>query len=467
MQILDYYYSTLKPKNYSEIELNEELQENNFTKKYIDYLFEKANVKYEENARTIAQELFDSNPENVNLDEISSELRLRKFTAEQITYAISNIDWNKYLTTQTTNFILYENGKVDEVYFMLSEKGFPDDITYDFINSYDWDGLASKCLEQYMQSNKKKTPTEINNYLYDFRFSKDVVEHALESVDYNSLAEQLAKDYINKNIASDISPFKIKFYLQDEGFNGEQIDKAINSIDFYQYAYQHATDFASSTLKEQGSISRPAVQDNLSRFENYSTSVIEKVISNMDWKHYAYQTTLYFKNCNESKGRIIQLLENYGYTSSEITYATEKIDWKVHCKTILEVDGLNKTNAQEKLERLGFDQSEIEYAIKTTNWNQKALAYAKDLESTLNIITKRDVEGYLENDGYSSSEIKYAINGLNINWNEQAYSFLLYELERSPGISFDNIRVLLQDENFTSAEINYAFNKYSSEHPAE
>ncbi len=210
----------------------------------------------------------------------------------------------------------------------------------------------------------------------------------------------------------------------------------------------------------------------------YALGVLDTL--SVDWKEQALKavestlaTSASILSYEGLVGRLTTGMSGFeGFTEEEAIYAADNcgVDWKEQAaewarnqrkQWVLQGREFSKEDLISGLERAGFTKEEVAYAVESIGYiptpsegeKEQALGFAS-IYLEFMTLSYEGLIGQLESYGFSKEVATYAADNCGKDWKEQAIRCM--ESVRSWFPSKENMRLYLQNQKFTSEQIEYA-----------
>lgn len=505
----NYYQQNLTKYNFSKAHVYDDMQNNGFSKKQIEYALEKNYVDFNVNALKYLSNLItsDTYPQNKDMTEF---LMLEGFNETEVNYAMENFDKDKFISDFCISYLKRNNDdesktkllsknkildnfkkigmsnvEISLVKTKLDWKNYSYDCLSDYlsntssnkndainylnecgyvkeeidyaVNKINWQDYAKKSIEQYIKENEINKK-DILEYLQECGYDDDTIDAAIYNFDWNAVALDDANDYID-NSENIVTRLDVYNHLKNNLFSNEEIAYALAKIDFEDMCVDYLNKLIKADLESNSfkCVNKTYIIDSLSKggFENKDINSAKDTINWQDYANKSVTKLIEYAQANNydlssyGKNTIKNLLTSAGYSIVEVTDALGTIDWKDVAVEYLKECIKNKNYDKRSLKTIvinsGLSSSEADKAFEKIDWNNIALQYANTIDKDYS-----EVKQTLENHEYSSSEVDYALE--KVDWKQRAVNYA----KKNASLSRYALGNLLRQHEFSDDVIEYA-----------
>lgn len=391
------------------------------------------------------------------------------FTTSEVDYAMTNADWNKFLSIYIEACIS-KIKVLDKKTIMktIQDSGFSEQEKQYVDNNIDWAKLAKKNINSFTSNEELHTKDEINIYLLDLGYSEKDIIKTFEEYDWDAYAYTYLTKYLeNKEAEGDPIELSRPLYteiLTEAGFSSEEVSNVMARYDFAAHA-SSKVDSLITTGKDF--INKSELKKSLAN-EGYTAEEIEQALAETNWNEAAITSLKSLDNTKLSKNEMLKTLKDAEYSDKELEYATTKYEWDTQGLKYIEYLKNQKKNGNEAylrttLKEAGYTSDEIDKMIISLNFEQSVDWFEEAAKNDILTIKDSDnfsrskAKKYLAELHYGDKEINAALATISYaDWKRYASSFL-------SSTDFDSrveARQKLQNEGFANSsenkEIDYA-----------
>lgn len=445
-----------------------------FSEKDATKAIEELDINFEENAMNVLYTAAQDSNKLASKADVRTLLESKLFTNSDIEYALTNADWNKYLSIYVDACVA-KTKELDKNTIISNIKAGKFDLKeINYIkDEYDWTKLAKKNIDSFLKGDDLHTKEETRIKLVELGYSDKDIEDTFEIYEWDSYAYTFLTKYLNQQETNgesvELTRNTYTEILTKAGFAEEEIASVLSRFDFASIAGERVDSFIA---EGKDFINKLSIKDTLSK-DGYTQSEIEKVLAETNWNEAAMTSLKSLDNAKLSKKEMITKLTDSGYEEKEIEYVEKNYDWSVQgIKYIENLKSQQKNGNEEYLRALlkenGYTTEEINKLIvslnfeKTTDWFEDTAKVALSSITNSDNFTRKKAKDYLTSLHYGEKEINAALNSISLSdWKNYAIKYL-DEADFNTRI---DARSLLQNAGFLNTsenkEIDYAIKEYN------